>query len=269
MLTQLSHSIVTLLSDLGTRDVSVTIAKAALMGYAPDAAVVDISHQVACFDLQQAAYLLLCAYPHFPQRTIHIAMVDIFAGDIPRMLLAEKDGCFFIAPDNGVLPLTFGTEQCITWLCYEFKKPFVFSQWLNQAGVVIRMLQVGGALPFKEYAVNEVPRMLQPKVMADGIECNILCIDRYENVVLDITRPQFDELKKNRPFKVKIMRMGDITSVSNNYNDVPQGAPLCRFNNAGFMEIALNHGSAASLLGLNAGNTSNLGYRTIRIFFQG
>jgi len=237
LLTQLSHSIVTLLSDLGTRDVSVTIAKAALMGYAPDAAVVDISHQVACFDLQQAAYLLLCAYPHFPQRTIHIAMVDIFAADIPRMLLAEKDGCFFIAPDNGVLPLTFGTEQCITWLCYEFKKPFVFSQWLNQAGAVIRMLQAGGALPFKEYAVNEVPRMLQPKVMADGIECNILCID--------------------------------ITSVSNNYNDVPQGAPLCRFNNAGFMEIALNHGSAASLLGLNAGNTSNLGYRTIRIFFQG
>jgi hypothetical protein len=62
------------------------------------------------------------------------------------------------------------------------------------------------------------------------------------------------------------MRLQDITTVSNNYNDVPYGEPLCRFNDTGFLEIALNHGQAATLLGLAPVNTSNLRYQTIKIF---
>jgi S-adenosylmethionine hydrolase len=58
-------------------------------------------------------------------------------------------------------------------------------------------------------------------------------------------------------------KVQEITTVSHNYNDVPKGNALCRFNSAGFMEIALNHDNAAALLGLNTGTR----YPAIRIFF--
>jgi len=262
----LSNSVITILSGLGTRDTSVSIAKAIFMQYAPGAAIVDIAHNVAQYDLQQAAYLLVSAYQHFPKGTIHVLPVDVFAGDVPRMLLAEKNNYFFIAPDNGVLPLAFGTELVNTRLCYEFSNSFSFTDWLQSAGRVIEAILTGNTSSFIQHKVDSVPRLLQPKVMHDGIDCNILFIDRYENVVLDITKTQFGELVNNRPFRIKLMRMGDITAISNNYNDVQEGKPLCRFNSAGFLEIALNHAKATTLFGLDADNTSNLRYRTIKIF---
>jgi S-adenosyl-L-methionine hydrolase (adenosine-forming) len=265
----LSHSpVITLLSDLGTRDASVTVAKAILTRYVPDAAIVDISHHVAQYDLQQAAYLLLSAYKHFPKGSVHLLPVDVFAGDAPRILLAEKEGSFFIAPDNGVLPLAFGLELENTRLCLEFSKPYSFSKWINSAGEIIESLQKSpDKLTFKPYEITEAPRLLQPRNVPFGMDCNILYIDRYENVVLNMTKGQFEEIIKNRPFKIKIMRMKDITTISNNYNDVPEGSPLCRFNDAGFLEIALNHAPAASLLGLSPGSGGNLRYQTVRIFF--
>jgi S-adenosyl-L-methionine hydrolase (adenosine-forming) len=263
----LSHSVITLLSDLGTRDASVTIAKTVLLRYVPGTTIVDISHNVEQYDLQQAAYLLLSAYRHFPAGTVHIVPVDVFSTEKPRMLLAQHDGYYFIAPDNGVLPLAFGAALQDTRLCFEFSKPFSFSEWINKAGQVIELIAAGRDMPYPTYEVKKAPRIWQPKAMPDGVDCNILYIDRYENVVLDITRDQFNEMVRNRPFRIKVMRLDDITTISHNYNDVPEGEPLCRFNNAGFLEIALNHGPAASLLGLRVFNTSNVRYQTIKIFF--
>jgi S-adenosylmethionine hydrolase len=263
----LGNLAITLLSDFGTRDASVPVAKAILMGYAPDSVFVDISHNIVQYDLQQAAYLLLSAYRHFPKGTIHILLVDVFSGNMPRLLLAEKDGYFFIVPDNGILPLAFGNEVDNTLLCFEFVGPYIFRDWINSAGKVIAALSEGSILQFKTCEMKMARRLLQPQVTPLGIDCNILYIDRYENIVLDITRQQFDEYVKGRPFRIKVMRMGDITTIRNNYNDVPEGEPLCRFNSAGFLEIALNHQPAATRLGFGSYNSGSLRYQTIRIFF--
>jgi S-adenosylmethionine hydrolase len=262
-------SVITLLSDLGTQDATVSVAKAILLRHVPDAYLVDISHKAEQFDLQQAAYLLLSAYKYFPAGSIHVLLVDVFSADMPRMLVAEKDGYFFIAPDNGVLALAFGETLMNTRLCLQFKKPFIFRDWIESAGKVAAQLpEQEGDINFQPCEVKTTPRLLQPKVMPDGVDCNIMYIDRYENVVLDITREQFEELVQERPFRIKIMRAEDITTISSNYNDVKNGEPLCRFNNAGFLEIAFNHAPAATFLGLGSFSTGNLRYQTIKIFFR-
>ncbi len=138
---------------------------------------------------------------------------------------------------------------------------------MNDAGKVVEAMQSGSIAQFAVCKPKMARRLLQPQVTPLGVDCNILYIDRYENVVLDITKTQFDEYARGRPFRIKIMRMQDITTISSNYNDVPNGEPLCRFNDAGFLEIALNHAPAASLFGLGSYSTSNLRYQTIRIFF--
>ena len=246
---------ITLLSDFGTRDASLSVAKATLMRYSPASPIVDISHNVIQYDLQQAAYLLASAYTHFPQGTVNIVMMDVFAGNNPRMLL------------NGILSLTFGTEFGSPLLCFEFSKPYNFSEWINSAGKVIGTIPQKGHTKYSGCEAKSARRLMQPQLTLHGIDCNILYVDRYENVVLDITRKQFDELAQGRPFKIKIMRMDDITTISRNYNDVPEGEALCRFNNAGFLELALNHAPAATLLGLGSYNSGSIRYQTIRIFF--
>jgi S-adenosylmethionine hydrolase len=262
-------SAITLLSDLGTKDAAVSIAKAILWRYAPDAPVVDISHHAAQYDLQQAAYLLLSAYRYFPAGTVHVLLTDVFSSAAPRILLAEKEGHFFIAPDNGILVLAFNAEIGNVRACKEFKPPYLFSEWINDAGKIIEKLWAGDeiGLHFPLCEIKQTHRLLQPQPGPHGVDCNIMYIDRYENVVLDITRAQFEEIVKNRPFRIKIMRAEDITRISDNYNDVNPGEPLCRFNNAGFLEIAFNHAPAASFLGLNSFSSGNLRYQTIRIFF--
>ena len=260
--------ILTLLSDLGTRDASVPIAKAMLMGHAPDAVLVDVAHTVVPYDLQQAAYLLLSAYRYFPAGTVHLLLVDVFSGPAPRLLLAQKDGHYFIAPDNGVLSLAFGAGLENKWSCFEFSGKYAFSNWVDSAGKVIAAIEKKSIAQFTSCDIKMARRLLQPQAVARGLACNILYIDRYENVVLDITRTQFDEYVQGRPFKIQMALVDeDITVISNNYNDVPAGEPLCRFNSAGFLEIALNHGSAAALLGLGSYSAGNLRYQTIRIFF--
>ena len=238
------------------------------MSYAADVVFLDISHEVASYDIQQGAFLLLSAYKNFPKGTIHVLMVDVFSGNVPRVVLAERDGYFFVAPDNGILTLAFGDNVGETRLCGALDVQQNFKDWINIVGGTIASIKARITKDFVVCDVKGTRRRLQPQATTLGIDCNILYIDRYENVVLDITRQQFEAFINGRPFRIKVMRMQDIDAVSSNYNDVPEGEPLCRFNSADYLEIALNHAPAASLLGLSAMNLAGLRYQSIRIFLQ-
>ncbi len=258
--------IITLLSDMGTRDAGATVAKAVFMRHAPGVHIVDISHQVAEYDLQEAAYMLLAAYHHFPKGTVHVLMADVYRDGNARMLLAMFDGYYFIAPDNGLLALAFGTALTDVRLCATFAPPFVFSDWTESAGLAVAAV-LGNNISYPATTMHEVPLLSQPKITPDGVECRIRYIDRYGNVVLDITRKQFDRIVKGRDFSIEIMKTQNVTTISSNYNDVAADQALCRFNDAGFLLIALNHGCVAKLLGLDTEHISNIRYKTIKIFF--
>lgn len=254
------------MSDLGGGDATVSAARAVLMACAPGAHLLDISHHVGRYDIGQAAYLLASAFPHFPPGTVHVVLVDVFEGDEPRLLLCEKDGSYCIAPDNGLLPLAFGTGGMVMRLCHIPARPISFAQWLQAvAAICIQVLQ-GNTTIYPETADYKVTNTAQPRVLPEGLECNIREIDRYENVVLDLKQETFEQYFDNGRFCIKVLKLQDITTVSHNYNDVPVGAPLCRFNVAGYLEIAINHGHAASSLGIADATAAELRYRTLKIF---
>jgi S-adenosylmethionine hydrolase len=259
--------IVTLLTDLGTGDAAVSMAGAVLTAHVPDVELVAISHGVVRDDVRQAAYLLKSAYKAFEPGAVHIVAVDVFCGEAPRMLMAKKDGYFFIAPDNGVLPLVFGSELDNLRSCYECSKPYSFKEWMNNAASVAATIGQGWVIPYPKTTVGNVPRLRPAQVTPFGIECSVLYIDRYRNVVLDLSRTQFERAAANRPFAIKFRKGPDVTSIASQYYEVAEEAPLCRFNSAGFMELCVNHGDAATLLGLDAVRPSDLRYQSVRIFF--
>src|SRR5215210_4975359 len=125
---------VTLLSDFGLQDASVAIAKGILMQHVPDAQIVDLSHLVETFNIQQAAYLLLSAYKNFPKGSCHVLLFDVFSERQPRLMLCEYEGHYLLAPDNGVLSLAFGERLTEVWQCYVLNAAGAFSDWLQETG---------------------------------------------------------------------------------------------------------------------------------------
>jgi len=261
---------ITLLSDFGLQDASAASAKGILMQHVPGAAIIDISHLIEPFHLQQAAYLLVAAYKNFPEGTCHVLLFDVFSEKIPRLLLCEKDGHYFLAPDNGLLSVAFATDFDKVWKCYELNPPGVFKDWLNAIGNVINDLQTKSAvdLQFSPCELANAPQHCRPILGTNTAECQVIHIDRYENVIINITRQQFETVGKGRPFRIQFMRDEEITELSTHYYNVREGEKLCRFNTNNYLEISINRGKAASLFGLRLHKEHHLIYNTIKIFFE-
>lgn len=94
--------IITLTTDFGTADGYVGVMKGVILTRAPEARLVDLSHEIAPQDVAAGAYLLLQAYRYFPPETIHLAVIDPGVGTARRALLLVTEQGRFVGPDNGL-----------------------------------------------------------------------------------------------------------------------------------------------------------------------
>lgn len=260
---------ITLLSDLGLHDASVASAKGVLMQQAPDNTIVDISHFIEPYHLQQAAYLMTASQANFAADTFHLILFDIFTSKTPVLLLHRRNNQYFLAPDNGILSLAFGNSLQDVWKCFELDSNEMLRDWVREAGKMISKLQSQSPeeLKLEKCGLKNAPTYCQPKIEHNVVECQVIHIDRFENVVINITREQFYDAAKERSFQIQFMRNETINEISTHYNNVKEGDKLCRFNSAGYLEIAINRGKAASLFGLKLHREQHLMYNTIKIFF--
>ena len=256
---------ITLLSDFGLQDASVAIAKGVLMQHT-SLPLIDVSHEITPFHTGQAAYLTASAYKNFPEGTCHVLLFDLFSESVPRLALCEHNGHYLLAPDNGLLPLALGTDTAPAWLCFELTQGRTFNDWLNAAGTVIESLRTKKTadMVLPPLKLKTIPNRNVPKFDSGTVSCEVIHIDHYENVVINITRQQFDAWGGNRSFRLQFMGMEEIEEISNNYHDVREGFKLCRFNSNGYLEICINRGKAASLFGLRLGGKHN----NIKIIFE-
>ncbi|MFM7839708.1 MAG: S-adenosyl-l-methionine hydroxide adenosyltransferase family protein, partial [Chitinophagaceae bacterium] len=115
---------------------------------------------------------------------------------------------------------------------------------------------------------------IKPYVNDNFIEGHIIFIDHFENIILNITREEFNAHRKGRSFKIVFKRDKVIDKISEQYSDVREGEMLALFNSAGYLEIAINKGNAAGLFGLQGfleqsqNQQNRLFYQTARIFFE-
>jgi len=101
-------TIVTLLTDFGTADTYVAQMKGVILSHAPEARIVDLTHEIAAGDVRGAAFALMSAVSSFPRGTVHVAVVDPAVGTSQaRLAVRAGGGDFFLAPDNGLLTPVF------------------------------------------------------------------------------------------------------------------------------------------------------------------
>lgn len=243
--------IVTLTTDFGTRDFYAGALKGALLRRNPDIKLVDISHDIAPFDIVQGAFVVRNVWSEFPEGTIHLIGVHCVYSQGFRFVAARHKGHFFLAPDNGLLTLLFDDIEpgAIRNLPTDDSAHFAVKQLFADA-----VAHLAGGADFEtlgEFAAPLLQRIsIQPVITPGRMRGTIIHIDNFDNAIVNIQRDFFEKATDGRPFSLFFKRNDPITKLSGNYCDVPIGEQLCLFNSAGFLEIAVNMGRAATLLGL-------------------
>lgn len=242
--------IVTLTTDFGWQDYYLAAIKGALLCEHSQLNLVDLTHGVDNYDIVQAAFLFKNAWKNFPEGTIHLISVNDYGGGARRLLLTLHQGHYFVAPDNGLFSLIF-EEEPGRYCGLEYDKEMQYP--INKAyAKAIGHLANGQEIEALGAVADDIVRRitLQPITGKDQIRGSFIYIDNYENAITNIDKALFDKIGKGRPFKLYFKRHDPIVKLSKHYSDVPVGEPLCLFNAVEYLEIAINMGRAAGLLGL-------------------
>ncbi len=244
-------NIVTLTTDFGLQDFYVGALKGALLKRRDDLQLIDISHHISPFDIVQGAFVVKNAWHEFPEGTMHLIGVNCVYDAGYRFVAARRQGHYFLAPDNGLLALLFDDLQPpdLRQLPAPATGHFLVKNIFAEA-----VAHIAAGQPFEELGEHPAPLLqrisIQPVIMPTRIRGTVIHVDNFDNVVVNIRQEVFAKAANDRPFSLFFRRNDPITRLSDNYCDVPVGEPLCLFNSSGYLEIAINLGRAATLLGL-------------------
>ena len=268
--------IITLTTDFGLKDHFVGAIKGHIYKELPEATIVDISHQVSPFHIQECAYLLKNAYKAFPEGSIHIVGVDSEKTAENTHLAVFVDNHYFITADNGVISLII--EEVSPDKVVEVQLPNLAEDSFPVLGVFVQVachLARGGTLEVigKSFSDIRSIKELTPSVTNNGntILGSVLYIDNYGNVVSNIHKGLFEAYRKGRSFSIEA-RNKKLTHIHQKYSDIVNydlekgqrkgpGDLLALFNSSGYIELAIYKsnlntvGGAATLLGLDYRDT--------------
>ena len=273
--------LLTLTSDIGNRDYLVGAVKAQLLQINPAFQLIDISHNIPPFNYPQAAYVCRSAIKNFPDFTYHIILVNLFENKPEQLLLAYHNNQYLLCADNGLLTMILEEKPEIVIgipLDKLAVKNTIYCTGIM--GKVVSQLVNGESI--QNIGVPDVNYLeknhLRPLLDQNWIEGQIIFIDNFENVIVNITHEQFEEQRKGRSFRIVFKRNEVIDRISESYADVIEGEKLALFNSAGYLEIAINKGNAAGLFGLKGFSEktrqlsnllqNQLPYQTIRVYFE-
>ena len=271
-------AIITLTSDFGTKDYLAGAFKGRLLRHHAACQLVDITHDVPPFNFSEAAYIIKNSVLNFPEHSFHLLLVNLFDSATSLPLLAYHRGHYYAAADNGLLPMVLGTQpdQSIL-LNLPARLQYDTLAWADLFGKAIHHIESGLAFDKlgKEPELLVEKTNLLPNYGDDFIDGRIIFIDRFENVVVNITYDDFHRIGNGRPFAIMFKSRDTIRRISNGYPQVSEGSSLAFFNSAGYLEIAVNKGNAASLFGLQTFShhanpefiKSRMFYQTVRILF--
>lgn len=274
-------AIITLTTDFGLKDHFVGTLKGTIYKELPDAKIVDISHHISPFNIQECAYILENSYKSFPEGTIHIVGVDAEPTTENQHIAVFVDGHFFITANNGVIGLITSEIQPEKVVQINlsntnhgsFPEMHVFVQ-------VACHIARGGTLEVvgKNFDDLRELRGFAPSVTDQGnkISGSVIYIDNYGNVVTNIHKNFFEAYRKGRKYELSA-RTTKINRIHNTYSDIINfdleknrrkgaGDVLALFNSSDYIELAIYKsdlqtvGGASTLLGLDYRDTVTINF---------
>lgn len=261
---------ITLTSDFGLKNHYAASVKGKILSHISNVQLIDISHQISPYNLQQAVYIFKNAYMHFPKNTIHFVFNDLYANKKNKLLYVYENGHHIFCPDNGFITLLFEDKPIKIYTIQETLNSYNYLEVAWQYCRVVESLIQESSAYLRITSIDQivVKQSLQFATHGDEFEAQVLYIDEYGNVILNLTNQYFEELRKGRSFKIKFMRDEEISKIHRHYYDVAVNEKLCLFNAGGYLEIAINKGNAARLFGFEDFSDAKLFYTKVKIYFD-
>jgi len=249
-----SMPVITLISDWGPRDHYTGAVKGAILRHDPAIQVVDITHEISSFNILQASFVLRNSYKEFPEGTIHIIGVNTEESEEQPHIAVSHKGHFFIGADNGIFSLAFDEppEKAIEIDVLQDADFFTFS---TRDRFVKAACHIAAGKPMEELGFVRTQltekHHFKPVIESSLIIGKVIYIDGYENIFVNITREIFEKYRQRRSFEIQLRHAEyQISKICRSYSDVKEGEYVALFSSTGFLEIAINLGTAASLLGI-------------------
>jgi hypothetical protein len=263
--------LITLTTDFGTADGYVGAMKGVIARLAPEAQVVDITHEIPAQDILAGALALETACPFFPPETIHVAVIDPGVGTSRAAVAIQTPHAFFVGPDNGIFDLVLGAgtrrrKQRVSedsslrfsaWTAVRltnasYYRPQVSSTFHGRDifAPVAAHLARGVMLselgePIKDLVSLALP---EPEKSRGGLKLHVLRADHFGNLITDLTAQEYKRWNpKNAAVAIEIGTRR-IAGLSSTFADVAPGEPVAYFGSGGRLEIAVRNGDAAKTL---------------------
>jgi S-adenosylmethionine hydrolase len=271
--------IITLTSDFGADDYLAGAVKGILLNRIPDAQLVDITHSLLPFNDHRASLIIRQTIQYYPPGTFHLILVNLFYEQPDQLLAVKHNDQFLFLADNGLITMILEkSPEQVVGLPVDTNRQRTLIRLTEHFADAIAGLKDGSAF---EKIGSPVPTIkgrnfLKPIHGEDYLDVQILYVDVFENVIINLTRTEFEEQRKGRRFKIFFNRYDSIDKISETYSDVSPGDRLAFFNSAGYMELAINRGNAAGMFGLTGFSEkqiskysqARISYQTVRIFFE-
>lgn len=242
---------IALLTDFGIADTFVGVMKGVIASICPEASVIDLTHAVAPQQVREGAFHLERSIGYFPAGTTFVCVVDPGVGTTRRPIGVDAGPYRFVAPDNGLLTPVF--DRFPDARCHElsearyhlplpsatFHGRDLFSPVAAHLASGLPIEKTGPAVGIAGCARIE-PFRAHPLPDDGGWEGEVVCIDRFGNVVTSIDAPTL------RGCTAASVTAGTATGIPfvRTYGDVEPGMPLAYAGSSGMVEIAVRNGNA-------------------------
>jgi S-adenosylmethionine hydrolase len=221
---------------------------------------VDITHSVLAHDILDGALAIGQAYKYFPPKTVHVVVVDPSVGTERRPILVAGDTHYFVAPDNGVLSSVYDQSEALyAWNIvseHYFRNPVsktfhgrdIFAPvaaWMTKSWQTSAFGE-----PITDFVRFTIPK---PKVSGNTAKGIVLRVDYFGNLVTNFTPEDVPALAAaDGKFTIRAGN-GAITKMVPTFANGAAGEAVGVIGSSGYLEIAVNKGSAARTLGVGRG----------------
>jgi S-adenosylmethionine hydrolase len=251
--------LIAFLTDYGYADTYVAQVKAVLLRLCPTCEVLDLTHGVPPQNARSGAYLLASATPYLPDGTIVIAVVDPGVGTARRAVSVQGLRHTYFAPDNGLLCLALRDDPPqkavvldnpryhLPEVSATFHGRDLFAPCAAHLANGVPLEQLGTAIP--PDTLQRLPH-LEPEFTPDAVHCRPLHTDHFGNVVFNLRREAFRKWlgDESAPVRLRLVGVGGEAvelPLVRTFGEVGWGEPLAYWGSSGYLEVAVNGGSAA------------------------
>lgn len=245
-------NIITLTTDFGLKDHYVGVMKGVMLSVNENARPVDITHCIDSHDVRAGSFVVGNSYRYFPEKTVHLVVVDPGVGSERRPLAVFADGHFFVGPDNGVFSSVI--RSCEDYCAREIKESDYFLKNISSTfhgrdifAPVAAHLSLG--VSFSEVG----PQIQDPEILPrEGYSINgseirgtVVYTDKFGNLVTSIPT---DAVGDRAGVSVTV-RGKRVAGISESYSSAEPGEILAVAGSCGYIEISVNQGRACDIFG--------------------